>query len=235
MLNTAIILAGGFGTRLKSVVSDVPKPMAPILEKPFLTYLLRYLSSFQLKHVVLSTGYLSSVIENYFGNNFNGIKLSYSIEEEPLGTGGAIKKAMQLVQDENTLVLNGDSFLDIDIVAFSKFFSQNDFEGLLACRAIENAGRYGTIKVDKNRIIEFKEKTGTNESGIINGGVYLLNKEHYLKKTPSSSSFSIEKDYFEQFHQHCKFGAYLCNSYFIDIGIPEDYLKAQNEFKEFKY
>jgi D-glycero-alpha-D-manno-heptose 1-phosphate guanylyltransferase len=232
---SAIILAGGFGTRLKSVVSDVPKPMAPILEKPFLTYLLGYLNAFQIKQVVLSTGYLSSIIENYLGNNFNGIKLRYSIEEEPLGTGGAIKKALQEVSDENTLVLNGDSFLDLDIFAFSSFYTENNFEGLLACRSVDNAGRYGTLKVNNNQIVEFKEKTGTNELGLINGGVYLLNKEHYLKNTPTSLAFSIEKDYFEKQCQHSRFGAYKCDGYFIDIGIPEDYLKAQHEFKKFKY
>jgi len=232
---SAIILAGGFGKRLKSLVSDVPKPMAPVLEKPFLTYLLRYLSSFQLKHVVLSTGYLSSVIENYFGNNFNGLKLSYSVEEEPLGTGGAIKKALNLLSDDNVLVLNGDSFLDLNLSEFSNFYYQNDFDGLLACRSVNDAARYGTLEINNKQIVAFKEKIGVNESGLINGGVYLLNKQHYLKNTPSSLNFSIEKDYFEKQIKYSKFGAYMCEGYFIDIGIPEDYLKAQHEFKEFKY
>lgn len=232
---SAIILAGGFGTRLKSLVSDVPKPMASVSDKPFLTYLLRYLNHFEIKQVVLCTGYLSLVIENYFGKNFNKLNLSYSVEIEPLGTGGAIKKALNLICEDNVLVLNGDSFLDLNLFEFSNFFYQNDFNGLLACRSVNDAARYGTLEISNKQIVAFREKTGVNESGLINGGVYLLNKAHYIKNTPADLSFSIEKDYFEKQYQHSRFGAYQCDGYFIDIGIPEDYLKAQNEFKEFKY
>ena len=111
----AIVLAGGLGTRLKSVVSNVPKPMAPIGDKPFLEYILKYLKKNGITRAILSVGYKSEIIEEYFGNNFEGIDLVYSVEKEPLGTGGAIKKAMSKVKSNQVYIINGDTFFDINL------------------------------------------------------------------------------------------------------------------------
>lgn len=241
MIKEAIILAGGFGTRLQSVVSDVPKPMAPVNNQPFLNYQLRYLKHYGINRVVLSVGYLHEKITEYYGSEFEGINIHYSVETEPLGTGGGIKKAMDMVLSNTVLVLNGDSFFEIDIHSFNNHHISFNSECSIALREVDNAARYGTIEMtggDGNRgrqIISFKEKNNIPSKGIINGGVYLLNKTTYLTKSPNVNSFSIEKDFFETQLQEIKIFGCLFNNYFIDIGIPEDYAKAQNDFKEFKY
>ncbi|MES2679532.1 MAG: nucleotidyltransferase family protein [Bacteroidota bacterium] len=236
MLNTAILLAGGFGTRLQSVVSDLPKPMAPMNGAPFLSYQLKYLKHFGFKKVILSVGHLSEKITAYFQNNFEGLEISYAEEKSPLGTGGGIRLAIEQCGDPEALVLNGDSFFDINL---HDFFGQHQLaksQFSLALRQVEDAARYGTIETDSDsRIISFKEKTGEQQGGLINGGVYILNKELFLKHTPQENNFSIEKDFFEKKLNNFIVKGFEFNGYFIDIGIPEDYNKAQNDFKGFKY
>lgn len=236
MLKEAIILAGGFGTRLQSVVNDVPKPMAPINNIPFLNYVFDYLKFYQIKHVVLSTGYLADKILDYYKDEFNGIKISYAKEEAPLGTGGGIRLAMTKCTTKDVLVLNGDSFFDVDINTHysNHVFKQADCT--LALRKVDNAARYGTIQLgDLNVIDAFKEKDSVEREGLINGGVYILNREVYLSKTESGSVFSIEKDFYEKRIKELNIFGFEYNGYFIDIGIPEDYKKAQDDFKGFKY
>lgn len=241
MIKEAIILAGGFGTRLQSIVSDVPKPMAPVNNQPFLNYQLRYLKYYGVTKVILSVGYLHEKITTYYSDKFEGLDIAYSIENEPLGTGGGIKKALELAKTNTVLVLNGDSFFDIDIHTFTNHHISFNADCSLALRKVENAARYGTIELsegDGNRgrkIISFKEKSNIEAPGVINGGIYLLNKTVYLEKCPASKSFSIEKDYFETKHHALKIFGCLFTGYFIDIGVPEDYSKAQHDFKEFKY
>ena len=236
MLNTAIILAGGFGTRLQSVVTDVPKPMAPINNLPFLNYQLNYLKYFGIKNIVFSTGYLSNKISDYYKDEFNGLTISYSNETTPLGTGGGIRLAIENTNNEDVLVLNGDSFFDVDIHSFYNLHKKNKAYISLALRQVNDAGRYGTIiKNENHSITSFKEKNGVEKEGIINGGVYIINKELYLKETPPDKNFSIEKDFFEKKINTLNIFGFEFNGYFIDIGIPDDYLKAQHDFKNFKY
>lgn len=234
-LQTAIILAGGFGTRLQSVVSDVPKPMAPINSIPFLNYQLNYLKHFGITHAVLSVGYLSEKITSFYKNSFNGINISYVIEDSPLGTGGGIRKAMELCDAKNVLALNGDSFFDVNLHEFYDLNSNANSQISLALRKVNDAARYGTIELKGNRIISFKEKNGESKPGLINGGVYILNRELFLQNTKSNINFSIEKDFFEINLKQLNINGFEFNDYFIDIGIPEDYTKAQHDFKEFKY
>jgi D-glycero-alpha-D-manno-heptose 1-phosphate guanylyltransferase len=236
MLQTAIILAGGFGTRLQTVVSDLPKPMAPINGEPFLNYQLNYLNHYGIKKIILSVGYLAEKIKDHYRNNYKGIEIEYATETSPLGTGGGIRAALELCNDSYALVLNGDSFYDVDIHEFFKLHVNENAECSLALRKVENASRYGSIETNANdQIISFKEKTQETKPGLINGGVYILNKEVYRDNTPSASNFSIEKDFFEtQLNTHTIKG-FEFKGYFIDIGIPEDYNKAQHDFKEFKY
>ncbi len=236
MITTAIILAGGFGTRLQSVVNDLPKPMAPINGEPFLNYQLNYLKHYGIKNVILSVGYLAEKIKAYYGSNFNGLEIDYVVEENPMGTGGGIRLALEKCTESLSFVLNGDSFFDVDLIKFNDLHIQNRSQISLALRKVNNSERYGTIEKTKENIISsFKEKSGIDHEGIINGGVYILDKNLYLQKTPSATNFSIEKDFFEKQLSNSLISGFEFEGYFIDIGIPEDYLKAQNDFKGFKY
>lgn len=235
-MTEAIILAGGFGTRLQTVVNDVPKPMAPVAGKPFLDYVFLYLRYYRIGHVVLSTGYLAHKVSDRYKAAFNGMRISYAVEETPLGTGGGIRLAMEQCSTKEILVLNGDSFFDVDLNAYSGQYRSCGSGGALALRKVENAARYGTISLGSDqRITAFKEKDGIEKQGLINGGVYLLNRELFMANTPAGTAFSIEKDFFETRLSEIKLCGFEHEGYFIDIGIPDDYRQAQEDFKEFKY
>lgn len=220
----AIVLAGGFGTRLRSVVSDVPKPMALVNDKPFLEYILKYLQKNDIKKVILSVGYKWEVIKNYFGENFENIELIYSIEDEPLGTGGAIKKALKMVENSQVYILNGDTFFNIDIKRLSL---KDDSKLTLALKYMENFDRYGCVEIDQdNFVINFNEKS-YRKSGNINGGIYLA-KRNIFEKYNLPKKFSFE-EFMENNFKDLKISAQIFNDYFIDIGIPKDYERAQKE------
>jgi D-glycero-alpha-D-manno-heptose 1-phosphate guanylyltransferase len=236
VLNTAIILAGGMGTRLKTIISDLPKPMAPIMNVPFLTYQLNYLKHFGIKKVIFSVGYLSEKIIAHYNQSFENISIEYSIEKNPLGTGGGIRMAMSNLNEDLVLILNGDSFFDLDLEQFYNLHLEQKAEFSLALRYVNNSERYGNIEFNSsNQITSFIEKNQLNQSGYINAGVYILSKKLYLQNTKSNINFSIEKDFFEKQLNQLIIKGFEFKDYFIDIGIPEDYLKAQDDFKEFKY
>lgn len=226
----AIILAGGFGTRLQKVVHDVPKPMAPVADRPFLTYLLDQLVRQGCTHVILAVGYKKEVIQNFFGANYKGIPLSYSIEEKPLLTGGALKKALDLATEDAVLVLNGDTFFDVDFSKMIDFHIENRSDVTLAVKELHDFSRYGTVIFDDDfRITRFTEKKKCLK-GFINGGVYVLNRT--LFNNFSEDKFMMEKDFLEKYVDSKLFTAFPCDGYFIDIGIPEDYEKANKEFRK---
>lgn len=236
MIETAIILAGGFGTRLQTIVSDLPKPMAPVNNRPFLDYQFAYLKHYGIKQVIVSTGHLSEKIRTHYGNEYKGLKIGYSHEETPLGTGGGIRMALEKCAHETVLVLNGDSFFDVDIQKFYDIHLSQHSDISVALRRVSDAVRYGTIETgESNRIISFKEKAVTAAEALINGGVYILNKKLFLAHTPGLINFSIEKDFFVTQLNNLMIKGFEFSGYFIDIGIPEDYKKAQHELKEFKY
>ena len=236
MLKEAIILAGGFGTRLQIVVNDVPKPMAPVNNEPFLNYIFDYLKHYQIEHVVLSTGYLADKISEYYKDEYQGIKISYTKEETPLGTGGGIRLAMEKCHTKHVLVLNGDSFFDVNVSTHYQNHVSKKSDCTLALRKVDNAARYGTIVLgNEDAIVTFKEKDSIEQAGLINGGVYILNRELYLNKTEANTAFSIEKDFFEKRIMELDIFGFEYTGYFIDIGIPEDYKKVQDDFKNFKY
>ncbi len=226
MSDSAIILAGGFGTRLHSVVSDLPKPMADISGKPFLHYLLLYLKHFGVKNAILATGYLHEKIESYFGYNYEGINIQYSVETYPLGTGGAIKKALELVKG-NCFILNGDSFIAADLNQLAKFHSSKKADFSIGLKAMQHFDRYGTVVLDKNRITAFKEKEYT-ESGLINTGIYITSHQIF-DGLDLPENFSIEKDFLEKNLERLNIAGMPVDGYFIDIGIPEDYHRASAE------
>ena len=236
MLNTAIILAGGMGTRLKTIISDLPKPMAPIMNVPFLTYQLNYLKHFGIKKVIFSVGFLSEKIIAHYNQSFENINIEYSIEKNPLGTGGGIRMAMSNLNEDLVLILNGDSFFDLNLEQFYNLHLEQKAEFSLALRYVNNSERYGNIEFNSsNQITSFIEKNQLNQSGYINAGVYILSKKLYLENTKPNINFSIEKDFFEKQLNQLIIKGFEFKDYFIDIGIPEDYLKAQDDFKEFKY
>jgi D-glycero-alpha-D-manno-heptose 1-phosphate guanylyltransferase len=220
-----IILAGGFGTRLSTVVKDVPKPMAPINSKPFLHYIFKELQHQHIKNVVLSVGHLKEVIQDFFQDNYLGIAIQYAIENEPLGTGGGIKHAFNFV-DDDAYVLNGDTFFDIELAKIKN----EDAAITLALKPMFNFDRYGTVEVDEaQRIISFNEKKHC-EHGLINGGVYYF-KKSLFDTIDTDFKFSFEKDVLEKHVSDLHIQGKIFDNYFIDIGIPEDYKQAQIDFK----
>ena len=231
MIRAAIILAGGFGTRLQTVVKDIPKPMAPIGNKPFLAYLIEYCSRQNIQHIILSTGHKHEVIENYFGSEYKNVSIAYSVEDEPLGTGGAILKAVQSSAEEEFFILNGDTFFSIN---FQKLYDEHSSKQpylSMALKPMKNFDRYGAVITDEEgKIISFKEKAFYAE-GNINGGIYILNKKLF-EEAQLSGKFSFEKDLMEQYVSQIPLYGFPFDDYFIDIGIPEDYHRAQNELPE---
>ncbi|MFT3911922.1 MAG: nucleotidyltransferase family protein [Ferruginibacter sp.] len=226
----AIILAGGLGTRLRSAVPDLPKCMAPVAGKPFLHYVIDYLQQQGITSFILSLGYLHEVIEDYVNNNYPALDVKYSIEEEPLGTGGAIKLACGKASEENVIVLNGDTMYKIDVNKLLSFHQQQHASCTLVLKPMQDFERYGVVEIDEeNHIQSFKEKQ-YYEHGLINGGVYAINVVKFLS-IDLPTKFSFEKDYLEKYYTSEKMSGMIQDEYFIDIGIPEDFAKANVEFR----
>jgi D-glycero-alpha-D-manno-heptose 1-phosphate guanylyltransferase len=230
----AIILAGGFGTRLNQVVSELPKSMALVNGRPFIEYLLNYLRGQEITKFILSVGYKKEIIQDHLRNQFKKVPVEYAIEEEPLGTGGGIKNAFKMVEGKSAFVLNGDSMFRMGMSALSQLHADNDADITLALRFLEDTERFGSVRInDKKRITGFREKGIETGPGYINGGIYLINKS-YLLERDFPEIFSIEKDCFEKYFAESKFFGFPSRGYFLDIGIPEDFYRAQNEFRPFE-
>lgn len=222
----AIVLVGGQGTRLKGhIPAGLPKPLAPVGKKTFLDYLLTFLKLNGVEHVILATGFGGEVVQEKYGEQFSGVRLSYSHETTPLGTGGAIRQALEHVQGDETFILNGDCFFLINYGAFLKRFRAQSAPMSLAVKPLKNPTRYGTIQIDgQERILSFREKNTQIVEGLISGGVYLARKDWLAESLRSlPNTFSIETDFFEKVVRQFPVSAYLCDAYFIDIGVPEDY------------
>ncbi|MEA2080637.1 MAG: nucleotidyltransferase family protein [Pseudomonadota bacterium] len=224
----AIVLAGGLGTRLARVTSELPKPMAPIGSRPFLEYLLDYLVEQGTEQAVLAVSHKWEVIRGYFGDTYRGMSLNYSLEEEPLGTGGAIRQALETIPDDEVIVLNGDTLFHLDLEAFAAAHHRGKVLLTIALKQVADCGRFGRVKISDNGVItEFLEKS-TNGSGWINGGIYMLNRR-LLVDFPMPVKFSFEQDLIEPNIACIRPVAFQSNAYFIDIGVPEDYERAQSE------
>lgn len=224
----AIILAGGFGTRLQCVVSEVPKPMAPIGNKPFLAILLDDLQRQGFSHVVLAVCYLKETIINYFGYQYKNIKISYAVETEPLGTGGAIVNALQLSDNNHpTFIINGDTYLDLNYSAMFTQHCDKQVDFSMAVHQMQDCSRYGEVIINEEKNIVSFEHRKLAKSGLINAGVYLINP-NILNIFEMAKEFSFEKDFLHSAINKINTSAFLTEKFFIDIGIPEDYQKMQD-------
>jgi len=236
----AILLCGGLGTRLRSVVSDRPKPMADIAGKPFLHYLVKMLSESGVKHLIFALGYMGEQIEAYFqsGEEY-GLSISYSYEDSPLGTGGAIRNALSKVSGENVLVLNADTYFHTDYESLLREQIKNKAAMTIASRKIEDISRYGAILKDESgRILRWNEKMSSDQAeapcpGEINGGIYVMQKS-LIEKIPEGKQ-SLENDCIPAWLED---GLYLqavpSDGYFMDIGIPEDYAQFKEDVESGK-
>ena len=224
-----VILAGGLGTRLRSVVSDVPKCMAPVGGRPFLAWILQWLRQYEVNHIILSLGYMNQVVTDWIRNEYKGnIPVDWVIEDTPLGTGGGIKLAMSKVSTGQAIILNGDTFFDVDLNAFSLFSLESRAPLAVALKPMKGFDRYGSVVLSAdNRITAFNEKQYC-EKGLINGGIYCIDSGSGLFDG-KPDRFSFEKDILEKRVPVQPFYADVSDGYFIDIGIPEDYMRAQKE------
>ena len=224
-----IILAGGLGTRLREAVPGLPKCMAPVAGRPFMYYVINYLLEQKVQHFIFSLGYMHDVIQEYINDEFPLLDLQYSIEDEPLGTGGAIKLACKKTSTDNILMLNGDTMYKIHVNKLLTFHTEYDAACTIALKPMHDFDRYGVVEINQQNYIQsFKEKQ-FYRSGLINGGAYALNMASFLSLS-LPEKFSFEKDYLEKFHSQQNMMGLIQDEYFIDIGITEDYKKANVEF-----
>lgn len=226
-LPSAIILAGGLGTRLRGTVPGLPKPLAPIAGRPFLCWLLERLGSQGVHHVVLATGYRSDQIQALLGQRYGDIRLEYSEESSPLGTGGAIRQALSAVRTHEALVLNGDTFADVDLAGMHAAHRAARARITIATVHVPDASRYGTVRVEDGLIREFLA-AGRAGDGTISAGVYCLAAD-ILDDLPCEP-FSFERDLLQARLSEIKPLAYAAGSRFIDIGTPDDFHRAQSFF-----
>lgn len=215
---------------MSHVLGNVPKPMAPVHGKPFLCYVLDRLAEAGVGRVIMATGYKHECIASYFGNQYSHIELVYSQETEPLFTGGAILQAAHKITGESFIVVNGDTLFDIDLQAFSDFHYAHEYPVSIALRMVEDTSRYGAVETEGIRISRFREKESSAGAGVINGGIYAIRREWLLGQNyPKKLSF--EKDVLQTLAPLGILGGVAFESYFIDVGVPEDYYRAQKEFE----
>lgn len=227
-IDEVIVLAGGLGTRLRGVVDDVPKPLAPIAERPFLTWVLDALADQGLRRVVLATGYRGEQIETALGAVWRGMSLDYSREPQPLGTGGAIALAMRRISGNACFVLNGDTWLALDYERFETATRTQDARLGVALAKVPDVARYGAVRVERGRITGFVEK-GASGPGLVNAGVYCVARS-LLERVPGGRVFSFEHEILVPATTREAVAAFTHTADFIDIGVPDDYRRAQMQF-----
>ncbi|WP_206022369.1 nucleotidyltransferase family protein [Pseudoflavitalea sp. G-6-1-2] len=230
MIKECIILAGGLGTRLRSAVPDLPKCMAPVAGRPFLAWVIDYYQKQGVERFVLALGYMHEEIEQFMAIEYPDLETAISIEDEPLGTGGAILKACEQTVCEDVLVLNGDTIFTVDVSKLSVFHEMEESVCTLTLKPMEQFDRYGVVGLRADQRIEsFREKQ-FYESGLINGGVYALHVPSFLA-LDLPEKFSFEKDYLEKYYSTLPMYGQVQDGYFIDIGIPADFERAIQEFQ----
>ena len=229
MIDSCVILAGGLGTRLKDVVGDRPKAMALVNGRPFLEYQLEFLRRQNIDVCIMSVGYKADMILDHFSKRNFDIYVSYFIENEPLGTGGGILAAAGEI-DHPVFVINGDSFFDIDLRMMEAIWNEKSPDLVMALKELPDVSRYGAVNIDdEGRVVSFEEKGSKQGPGLINGGIYLFNPA-WLWKKAKGYKFSFERDILAKSLNTDNIVGIPFNEYFIDIGVPSDYEKAQHDF-----
>ena len=231
IVKEVIILAGGFGTRLRSVVNDKPKCLAVINERPFLSYLIDSLLKYNYDRFIFSLGYMSDDVIEFIKSSYPELDSVFSIEEAPLLTGGAIRLALEFVESDSVLILNADTFFGLDLSLFFEYHMSESSDMTIALKPMFKFDRYGAVIFDnKNVVVAFEEKA-FKEFGHINCGYVYLKKE-VLSEYPLNVPFSFESDFIKINLKRLRIIAFIDDSYFIDIGIPEDYFKANLEYHQ---
>ena len=228
----AILLAGGLGTRLRSVVSDRPKPMALIQEKPFMEYVTRELVRNGVRDIIFAVGYKGSMVEEYFkdGSDF-GFHAAYAYEETLLGTAGAIKNAGKFITEDRFFVLNADTFYQIDYSRLTALQEKEELDMALVLRQVPDISRYGEAVLTEGRLTGFNEKTAEARPGSINGGIYLMTRK-LLEEIPEGK-VSLENEMIPRWlKENRRLGGFVHDGYFIDIGVPEDYFRFQEDVRK---
>ena len=227
-MTQAVVLVGGLGTRLRDLVNDRPKPMAPVNGKPFLEYQVEFLKNNGIGEIIFSTGYMSEKIEEHFGSGKKyGLQIKYVKEKDLLGTGGAIKNAKDIMK-EQFFVLNGDSMFLIDLNSMVEFHKNNHADLTIALAKVQQKSRFGNVEInDKFRITGFTEKENI-PGDLINGGIYYFEKNNFNWNT-FPEKYSIEKEFFPQVVKKNNVFGFVSDSYFIDIGTIEDYKRFEND------
>jgi D-glycero-alpha-D-manno-heptose 1-phosphate guanylyltransferase len=226
-MREAIILAGGMGTRLKSVVPDLPKVMAPVAGRPFLTILLESLMAKKFSRIILSLGYKAEMIESHFGGSFGGMELIYEIETVPLGTGGAIRRSLARCEADPVFVFNGDTFVDFEIDELEFFWRAHQCPVIVA-QEVADTSAYGRLDIRDGRIVSFFEKD-VSGNGFISAGLYVLPR-NYLNHMPEERFFSFETDVLAKRVKDDDVRAFLSKGFYIDIGTPDHLKRAQTVF-----
>jgi Nucleoside-diphosphate-sugar pyrophosphorylase involved in lipopolysaccharide biosynthesis/translation initiation factor 2B, gamma/epsilon subunits (eIF-2Bgamma/eIF-2Bepsilon) len=225
----AIVLAGGLGTRLRSVVTDLPKPLAVVAGRPFLARLLDQLAAGGLRRVILATGYMTEKIEQAIGARWAGMDIVYSKEPEPLGTGGAIRLATTLLLGSGVHLVNGDTFLRYDLGAIERAVQVKGATLGIALAKVDDVGRYGAVEVANGRVVAFLEKGG-HGPGLINAGSYFFTAAGIAGLPDEDGAYSFESRVLLPNALRGQVAAFDATSDFIDIGVPDDYARAQHLF-----
>lgn len=230
-ITQALILVGGKGTRLGELTKETPKPMLEIAGKPFLEYLVRKLIKSGINEVILSSGYLGERISAHFGDGTDyGIHIRTVIEPEPLGTGGAVLFARRFL-GKQFLILNGDTFFDVDYSVLEKTLDGSQCDAGMALRQVDNVGRYGTVELDGRHITKFTEKKSLRGRGYVNGGVYVL--DYKVLDSFPEGYFSMERDLFPRLASKRRLCGVPLTGYFVDIGVPESFHLAKNNLTNY--
>jgi Nucleoside-diphosphate-sugar pyrophosphorylase involved in lipopolysaccharide biosynthesis/translation initiation factor 2B, gamma/epsilon subunits (eIF-2Bgamma/eIF-2Bepsilon) len=228
----AVILAGGMGTRLHDAVPGLPKPMAPVNGKPFLWHLLSWLTEYPVSKIILSTGYKYESIINYFGDTFQGVPVEYTIEKEPLGTGGGLMLATEKVNGSDFIVINGDTYFPVNLAEIYLFHTVQSAFITVALKKMQDFSRYGAVECINGRIIQFHEKKFCHD-GFINGGIYVMNRNMLISRH-LPEIFSLEKDILEKSAGTGDLRGMVFTEPFLDIGIAEEYNRAVDVLRKEK-
>jgi len=227
----AVILAGGLGTRLRAAVADVPKVLAPVHGRPFLTHVLERLAAASVRRAVLLTGYRADDVERIIGTRCGSLQLEYSRETRPLGTGGALRQALERLDTPTILLLNGDSCCDIDLQQFFNWHRRRRADLTMAVARVADASRFGRVQLNtEGKIVRFVEKGATARPGWINAGIYLIQRR-LLESMPTGQSLSLEREFLPRWLATERVLGFRCVGPFLDIGTPESYTAAESFFE----